>query len=177
MDYYSIGLTIGFITVITGIVLGWGDNRKIIVFRDYNDLGLTFLVPASFVLIYLIFVNLLGGNPLYAQVIGGLISSCLMILVIINTYNDNKRNISCTLLSLATKMPLTIIWLINIFTLLNPSGKTARQRSQSRGTALIILTILTPIIAQLVVDRSGSYFNPKGWLKGRRGVSHIRNSL
>lgn len=177
MDYYSIGLTIGFIIVITGIVLGWGDNRKIIVFRDYNDLGLTFLVPTSFVLIYLIFVNMLGGNPIYAQILGGITSSYLMILVFINTYNDNQRNIGCTFLSLATKMPLTIIWLINLFTLLNPSGKTARQRAQSRGIALIILTILTPIIAQLVVDRSGSHFNPKSWLKGRHGISHIRKSL
>jgi hypothetical protein len=72
---------------------------------------------------------------------------------------------------------LAIIWILNILTLLNPGDKNAGQRSQNRGVALIILTILTPIIAMLVVDKQGSTFNPKNWLKGRRGVVGIRNHL
>ncbi len=177
MDYYNIALIAGFSVVIFGIVMGWGENRKIVVFSNYNDLGLTFLIPASFLLIYLLFVNFFGGKPQYAIALGSVVSGGLLILLSINTLKDNGNDPLKALLALITKLPLAIIWILNLFTLLNPGGKNARQRAQSRGIALVILTILTPIIAMLVVDKNGSAFNPKNWLKGRRGVGGIRNHL
>jgi hypothetical protein len=44
-NIYNIILLVYFSIVITGIFLGAGKNRTIIVFRDYDDLGLTFLIP------------------------------------------------------------------------------------------------------------------------------------
>lgn len=177
MDYYNIALAIGFIVVIAGIVLGWGENRKIVVFRDYNDLGLTFLIPASFVVINLLFTQFFKGDARVGLAIAGSVAGGLTLLLLVNTFKDNQNNILKSLLAFLTKLPLGIIWVLNLFTLLNPQGKSARQRAQSRGMALIILTVLTPIIAMLVVDRDGSAFNPKNWLKGRRGVGGIRNHL
>lgn len=42
------------IIIIVGVFLGAGRNRRIVVFSDYDDLGLTFLIPASTVLVLLI---------------------------------------------------------------------------------------------------------------------------
>ena len=81
------------------------------------------------------------------------------------------------LLALCTKLPLAILWVFSLVSMLNPQGKNARERRQARGIAMIILTIITPIVAQLVVEKKGSLFNPKQWIKGRHGVSHIRNHL
>lgn len=177
MDYYNIALVIGFTVVIAGIVMGWGENRKIVVFRDYNDLGLTFLIPASFVVINLLYTHFFHGDARVGLAISGAVTACLTLWLLINTFKDNQNNVLKALLAFFTKLPLGIIWVLNLFTLLNPQGKSARQRAQSRGMALIILTVLTPIIAMLVVDREGSAFNPKNWLKGRRGVGGIRNHL
>ncbi|WP_235869798.1 MULTISPECIES: hypothetical protein [Pseudomonas] len=177
MDYYNIALIVVFLVVITGIVMGWGENRKIVVFQDYNDLGECFLIPASAVVIYLVFVNLLGGRPEYAMIICGIVSTGLFILCLMNTLKANNFNIPYALLALCTKLPLAVLWVFSLVSLLNPSGNNAAQRRQSRGIALVILTVVTPIVAQLVVNKSGSHFNPKQWIKGRRDVSHIRNNL
>lgn len=177
MDYYNIALVALFVIVITGIVLGWGDNRKIVVFQDYNDLGECFLIPASAVVIYLVFVNLLGGKPEYALLICAVVSTSLFLLCVFRTFRSNNYNIFKALLALCTKLPLAILWVFSLVSMLNPQGKTARERRQSRGVAMVILTIITPIVAQLVVEKKGSLFNPKQWIKGRHGVSHIRNHL
>jgi len=177
MDYYNIGLVIGFAVVIAGIVMGWGENRKIVVFRDYNDLGLTFLIPAAFVVINLLFTQFFRGDARVGLAVAGIVSTGLTLLLLYNTFKDNQGHLLKTLLAFLTKLPLGIIWVLNLFNLLNPQGKTGRQRAQNRGIAMIILTVLTPIIAMLVVDREGSVFNPKNWLKGRRGVGGIRNHL
>jgi hypothetical protein len=177
MDYYNIGLVVGFAVVIMGIIMGWGENRKIVVFRDYNDLGLTFLIPAAFVVINLLFTQFFHGDARVGMAVSGTVAAGLTVLLLVNTFKDNQGNLLKTLLAFLTKIPLGIIWVLNLFTLLNPQGKNSRQRAQSRGIALIILTVLTPIIAMLVVDRDGSAFNPKNWLKGRRGVGGIRNHL
>lgn len=177
MDYYNIALIVGFIVVISGIAMGWGENRKIIVFQDYNDLGMCFLIPASAFVIYLVFVTLLGGRPEYAMVICGIVAAGLFILCAINTLKSNNYNAAYAFLALCTKIPLAVLWVFSLVSLLNPQGKNAAQRRQARGTALIILTVVTPIVAQLVVNKNGSHFNPKQWIKGRRGVSHIRDHL
>ncbi len=175
MSSFDIGLAAFFLIVIVGVVKGAGENRSIVVFRDYDDLGLTFLIPASFALIYILFAKM-GGNPQVGAVLGGVVAAALLFRLSVNTFTDNGRNIFKTLLALTVKIPLAVIWIFNLLQLLNPSG-TGRQRRQARGQALIILTLLTPILGMLVANKSGSFFNPASWLKGRRGVSSIRNSL
>ncbi len=105
-----------------------------------------------------------------------IVSGILAIKLLINTYLDNNRKILKTLLAFLTKIPLGVIWMINFINVLDPSGKTINERRQNRRNALVVLTLLTPIIAGLVVNKEGSFFNPKSWIRRRR-VGEIRDYL
>ena len=175
LDAYSIGLAAAFIVIIIGIFMGAGKNRSLIVFRDYDDLGLTFLIPVSFILITLLFGNA-GGNAGIGILLASGVAGILFVKLAINTYVDNGRSLFKTLLALIVKVPLSCIWMLNLLQLLNPQG-TGNARRANRAQALVILTLLTPILGLLVADKSGSFFNPRGWLRGRRGVSNVRNHL
>lgn len=175
MNFYDVLLILFLAIIVYGIVKGYGDNRSIIVFKDYDDLGLTFLVPASFFLILYIF-SMLGGTLIIGMLVSGTVALWLLVKLARNTYFDNGENLSKTLLALVTKIPLAIIWIFNLIQILNPSGNSTQRRS-NRGQALLILTFLTPIVGMLVVDKSGSYFNPKSWISGRRVGGGIRNNL
>lgn len=172
---YQIFLLIYFIMMIITMFKGYGENRSVVIFRDYNDLGLTFLIPASFVLIYYLFM-MLGGNPIWGAGLALVIAVSLFVILVKNTYEDNNKRMLATILSIMTKVPLGLIWILSFITLLNPSGKTAKERRNNRGTALVIMAILTPIIGMLVVEKEGSRFNPRDWVKGRR-IGSVRNHL
>ena len=77
---------------------------------------------------------------------------------------------------LVTKLPLAFLWVINLFSLIKPSGQTAKQRRESQATALLVLTTITPIIGILVVDKSGEPFSPRQWIKGKR-VGNVQNHM
>lgn len=173
---YQIGAVTALAIVITGIYKGFGENRTVVVFRDYDDLGLTFLVPVAFFLCWIILTNI-GVDPRLAGGFAGLVALWLTVILARNTYADNGRHAGKTALALFTKLPLAFVWVFNLIQALNPGGRTASQRAQSRGSALVILTLLTPILACLVVDKSGSFFNPKQWISGRRVGSGIRSNL
>jgi len=154
---------------------GAGENRSVVVFRDYNDLGLTFLIPASALLIIVLFLSF-GGNPQFGMILAMTVALVLFGILIKNSYEDNEGSIVYTIMAIMTKMPLGILWLLSFFTMLNPSGKTAKKRRESRAIALMLLAILTPLMGILVANKEGSYFNPKEWIKGRR-VGSIRTHL
>ena len=172
---YQVFLLIYFIMMIITMFKGYGENRSVVIFRDYNDLGLTFLIPASFVLIYYLFM-IFGGNPVWGAGLALVVALSLFAILVKNTYEDNNKAMLPTVLSLMTKIPLGIIWILSFITMLNPSGKTAKERRKNRGTALVIMAILTPILGMLVVEKQGSMFNPRDWIKGRR-IGGIRNHL
>ena len=172
---YQIFLLGYFILMIITMFKGYGDNRTIIIFRDYNDLGLTFLIPASVYLVFILFTSF-GGNQQLALLLALGIGLVLFGILAKNTYIDNNRSMLRTILVIMTKMPLGILWFLNFITMLNPSGKTAAERRKNRGGALIILAILTPILGMLVVNKEGSFFNPKDWIKGQR-VGSMRDHL
>jgi len=174
-DTYGIILTIYAVIVIIGIFLGFGEQRKVVIFKDYDDLGLTFLIPASFFLIVYVF-SFFRISPKFSLIIGGSVAIILTFKLLKDTYIDNNSNIKFTFLAFFTKMPLAVIWVLNFINMLNPSGKTARQRSSGRQSSMVILAILTSILAALVVEKNGSFFNPRSWIRGRQ-VGNIRNHL
>jgi len=94
----------------------------------------------------------------------------------INTYKANNGQMIHTLLAFVTKIPIGIIFVFHLLEIINPSGKTINERRQNRRNALVVLTLLTPIIAGLVVNKEGSFFNPKSWIRRRR-VGEIRDYL
>jgi len=172
---WQLFLLVYFIVMIVTMFKGYGENRTVIIFRDYNDLGLTFLIPASFVLIFYLYM-MFGGNPAWGMGLAVIVSASLFVILAKNTYVDNNQNMLPTVLSIMTKVPLGLIWILSFMTMLNPGGKTAKQRRENRGTALVIMAILTPIIGMLVVEKEGSKFNPRDWIRGRR-IGSIRNHL
>lgn len=172
---YNILLLATFSIIIIGIFLGAGKNRTIVVFQDYDDLGLTFLIPTSFFGIIFIF-HILGGNPIYSVPLATIVALILFCIMVRNSYIDNDRVIWKVMLVLVTKLPLAFLWVINLISLISPTGQTVKQRRESRVNALLILAIITPIIGLLVVNKSGDLFNPKQWIKGKR-VGSIRNHM
>lgn len=175
MDLYDFFLISGGLIVLAGIVSGFGENRKIIVFSNYDDLGLTFLIPASYFLIQIL-TTYLGGSSFAGTIVGSVVALYLFALLTRNTYASNGQDIGRTVLALATKIPLAVVWVLALMQVLNPSGKGS-QRTANRGQALIVLAVLTPIVGGLVVDKTGSMFNPKAWIKGRRVGSGIRDHM
>lgn len=175
MSAYDIVLVGFFIVVVIGVFKGVGDNRTIIVFADYDDLGLSILIPASFFLIAFVF-RFFGGHPYIGMSLGACVSVWLSIILIKNTYIANGQNKAATVLAVITKIPLSVVWFIGLLNVLNPSG-SGRQRVSNRAIALVILTILTPILGMLVVNKTGNLFNPRNWVKGRRVGDTIRSSL
>ena len=178
LDYHFIQqilLIFYLVIVIIGVFLGFGERRKIIIFKNYDDLGLTFLIPVSYFLIIYISAWFNISDKI-AHIIALIVSGILSIKLLINTYLDNNKKILNTLLAFATKLPLGIIWMVNFINLLDPSGKTIKEKRQNRRNALVILTLLTPIIAGLIVNKDGSFFNPKHWIRRRR-IGEIRDYL
>lgn len=164
------------VLIAVGTILGLGQNRRIVVYQNYDDLGLTFAVP---VLAYLAILLLGTKDEAVLNVLLGSTAAALCVAIfgftVFRTFKNNGGSIWKTALALLTKFPLAFIWVLQIITIISPSGKTAMQRAQSRATALLILTVLTPIITALVVDRSG-YFSPRRVLKGKR-IGSIRDTL
>lgn len=167
----------GFLAVIAvGVTLGFGENRKIVVYQNYDDLGLTFMVPI------LAYVSLLLSGMKEEALINLLLAITAAALsfgifgyTVHRTFTANGHSLWRTAVSLVTKFPLAFIWVLQIVNIISPSGKTALERSQNRANALLILTILTPIITALVVERTG-FFSPRKVLKGRR-IGSIRDTL
>ena len=159
-----------------GVVLGFGENRKIVVYENYDDLALTFAVP-SLAWASLICIGM-GKDGFFYTLLGyALILGCLYVLglTIWRTFQANERSIWKTALATVTKFPLAFLWVKLILELLNPSGKSGLERAKNRASALMLLAFLTPIISALVVEKSG-HFSPRQMLKGKR-IGTIRNHL
>lgn len=175
MSVHDAILIVALAILLLGIVLGCGSRRKIVVFSNYDDLGLTFLAPVSaFVIAYLFM--LCGGTQNVGAAVGGVVGFAVLVMVTVNTYLANGRRFPHTLLAIVTKLPLSVIWVFGLIQVVNPSGNTQRQRRSSRQTGLLVLLVVTPIIGLLVADKTGSLFNPRSWLSGMR-VGSIRNHL
>lgn len=174
-QFYQIFLSAYFIMMLVSMFKGYGVKRTMVIFRDYNDLGLTFLIAAAPILIYTLFTSF-GGYPQLGALLAIAVSLILFVILVKNSYIDNNNSITYTSMAILTKIPLGVIWILNLISVLNPSGKTGRERRKNRGSALVFLTLLTPIISMLVVEKKGSFFNPIDWVKGRQ-IGNVRNHL
>jgi hypothetical protein len=167
------------IVFVVGVILGVGDNRRVVVFKSYDDLFFTFLVPT---LLFLGFVGLKAteGNQsggLFGILgLAGLVGSfAALIVVIYSTMKANSFSIWKTLVAMLVKFPLSFFWVMHVVSIVKPSGDTAAQRAKNRASSLLILAILTPIIGALVAEKTG-IFSPRQVLKGKR-IGSIRNHL
>jgi len=162
---YEYALFAILITAILGIILGL--TKTITVFRDFNDLGLVFLfVCAPFFFVPLAgFFNAQQLKKILVYLLLA-IEAGIFIFIIIRTFQDNHNPIFW-LFALITKIPLSLIFILNVLTLINPSGKTGAKRSSSRAGSLTGLLFLMPLVMGLVRERKG-FFNPERIVATRR---------
>ncbi|MFC1590950.1 hypothetical protein ACFL43_00330 [Thermodesulfobacteriota bacterium] len=153
------------IIAIVGMILGY--TKKITVFRDFNDLGLVFIFICS--PLFMAYIIGWFDNELYAKILACvfvLVELGIVIAIIFRTYQDNSNVIFGTI-ALLTKIPLSLLFILNVLSLINPTGDTATKRRKDRAFSLMWLMFLTPIIVGLVKEKKG-FFNPKQ-IVARRG--------
>lgn len=150
--------------VIIGVVLGF--KQKITVFRDYNDLGLIFLIALSPIVLSQLFSLIGGDQKKVGAVFLIIVEAVLFSWVVVRTYQDNQ-NILGMIVALITKLSLSVLFIINFLNFVSPTGKTASERAKSRRSALAVLLIVAPLTFALVKNKEG-IFNPQRALGRRR---------
>ncbi len=128
-----------------GVFLGL--TQRAVVFRNYDDLALVFGCAVSIVLA----VSFADTRILF--VLAVMLSLGLFLVIAVRTWQDN--GLLLLPIVLFTKLPLSILWITQVIQAVNPTGKTYMERSRNRGSALLILAILTPLLARLIRDHEG----------------------
>ena len=157
-NFFVVLLVMWILLVIVGIVAGF--KGAIVVYRNFDDLAIVFFMGVLF------FVGGLAGfyfsgfkNSFATPLLWGLSGLGIMTLfgwTVARTWRDQKsESVWRFVLALITKMSLGILFVNNLVTLISPSGKTLGARSRARGSALLFLAVLTPIVLRLVRDHVG----------------------
>lgn len=158
------------ITIIVAIIIGvaLGLKNIIVVYRDYDDMAISFLLVLAPII--LIFLLSFAGNMSAASVYFiAIVEICILIWLFARTLSDNSNKIVFTLIAIVTKIALSVLFVVNLLQLVDPSGKTRKQRASSRGIAFTILLVVSPLIFSLVRNKVG-IINPARTL-ARKGIS------
>lgn len=144
--------------VIAGVVCGF--KGTIVVYRNFDDLAIVFFMGVLLLAGGLSGFYFSGLKDSFATpLLWGIAVLGTMILfgwTIARTWRDQQpASVWRFALALITKISLGILFLNNLVTLISPSGKTLGARSRARGTALLFLAVLTPIVLRLVRNHDG----------------------
>ncbi len=151
-------LAIWLAIVLIGIVAGF--KGAIVVYRNFDDLAIVFFMGVILIVGGLAGFYLAGFKDSFATPLvwglSGLGLMCLFGWTLARTWRDQSPNSVWRFgLALVTKMSLGILFLNNLVTLISPGGKTFGARSRARGSALLFLAVLTPIVMRLVREHDG----------------------
>lgn len=161
MSYLEMGLAAGFLLTALGCVLGFTD--KIVVFRNYDDLGLAFL---GVVPVFIGFISMVRWILIPAAII----SCAVFMWLLVRTWQDNQ-SVWKLLVALPTKLALSVLFIAFLWDVLSPNGQTQIARAKQRGLATAVLAVLTPVIYRLVREKTG-VIHPKQAFHGtRRGLT------
>lgn len=158
---------IGFVSfVIIGTILGF--TQKAIIFRDYNDLGISFLsilTPTALAITTFIFQSESDQNIwlMYSS----FVSVGILLYILFRTIKDNSNPIF-GLFAFVTKLILSILFIFNFILFLAPQGSTRSKRNLVRAVSMIFLALSGGLIGALVRNKRG-LFNPSKTL-GRRSM-------
>lgn len=139
------------VPLIVGIIMGC--CNKITVFNNYDDLGLTFLMfvlPIPMTYLY----YLLGKSQLILYFFLT-IEIFILCFIVLKSFIYNKKNIFCALLALYTKIPLSLLYLINLLLILDDFFD--KRINRKTKLSLILFAILTPILSKLVKNKTGIF--------------------
>jgi hypothetical protein len=137
--------------IVITIFLGIGKNRKIVLYKDIADFGLTLVVMIlSIIASFTVTSFVADKNVLF--VIYTIIGLTMMVFIFQKTYHINNQSFLFTLMATFTKIPLSLLWLLNFFSILSPSGKTASDKRVSRTNATLTLAVISSILAALMLN-------------------------
>jgi len=133
-------LVIFIVITIIGIFLGF--KQKITIFRDFNDLGLVFLIELlPIVLMYL--SSLIAANQNKIVITSIIIVEIILFMwIIARTYQDNN-NILSTLIALITKTSLSILFILNLMSFSNPTEKDIKLRMKSMESDVFVINAIS----------------------------------
>lgn len=161
-------LTIVALVLITTVVTyfkGKDGNRTIVVYEDWNDVGLSFfsIVFPMFVMAILLHS---GSLSQYAMQIGLLLMLVLLGKLAVHTYKSNNGNIPFFLMAYITKIFLGMTLFTQIMNVISPSKD--EHGNSNFWSAVLILLIVIPMVNNLVVNKNqGSKINPFAWVSER----------
>jgi cbb3-type cytochrome oxidase subunit 3 len=161
MPLTEIGLTSVLMICIIGCTLGV--KEKIVIFRNYDDLGLVFLAVVP---LFIGFITAIG----WILIPSVLSSSTICLWLLVRTWQDNG-SVWKVIIALPTKLALSILFIAFVWDLLAPSGKTQSARAAQRGLAAAILAVLTPVIYCLVKEKTGVLAPKQIFNNTRRGLT------
>ena len=162
MTTTEVAIAVGLAVTVIGCTLGI--KERAVIFRNYDDLGLVFLAVAP---LFIGFITLIQWILIPAMVA----STGLVVWLTWRTWQDNG-SVWKVLVALPTKLVLSVLFIAFVWDLLSPSGKTQLARAKQRGTAAVVLAVITPLIYRLVKVKTGVLV-PRDVLKNtRRGLTH-----
>jgi len=164
-------LIIIFIIVLITYFKGKNHNRTIVVYEDWNDIGLSFFSIIFPAFITIILMNIEFLLP-YSLQIGFFIMIILLGKLAIHTYKSNNGNILYFLMAYITKIFLGITLFTQIINLISP--KEDENGDSNFWSALLILMIVIPMVNNLVVNKNqGSKINPLKWISSRNQFTKL----
>ena len=162
MSAFEVFLASALLATAAGCALGL--MEKVVVFRNYDDLGLVFAATVP------LFIGFISAIP-WILIPAGIASASLFVMLAWRTWKDNT-SIWKTLIALPTKLALSVLFIAFVWDLLSPGGDTQLDRAKQRGLAAAILAVLTPLIYRLVKNKTGVLV-PRNVLKNtRRGLTN-----
>jgi hypothetical protein len=150
--------------LVTAIGCALGFTNRIVVFRNYDDLGMVFLATVP------LFIGFISAIP-WILIPAAITSVALVCFLAWRSWLDNT-SFWKLLIALPTKLVLSVLFIAFVWDLLSPNGKTQLDRAKQRGFAAVVLAVITPVIYRLVKEKTG-VFVPRDVLKNtRRGLTH-----
>ncbi len=164
-------LVLIFLIICITYFKGKDDYRKIIVYEDWNDVGLSFfsIVFPAFTTIILMNIEFLSP---YSLQIGFSLMIVLLGKLAIHTYKSNNESILYFLMAFITKILLGITLFTQIMNIINPNED--ENGNSNFWSALLILMIVVPMVNNLVVNKNqGSKINPFKWISSRNQFTKL----
>ena len=147
-------LVVFAVMIFLGSMLGF--TRHMTVYRDFNDLTVSFIGCA------LVF---LGGflaaalGPIGAILL--IIAAILLLVSLVKSFQDNR--LFLLPVAFVTKLSLSFLFLHWLHCAIDPEGDTRARKVTNRNAYLILLALLTPLVVGLVKNRAiGAH--PSTWI-------------
>lgn len=160
-----------FIIIFITYLKATNKNQTIIVYEDWNDVGLSFFSIIFPIFITVLFLNI-DSLSKYAFFIGFILLVTLLGKLVLDTYKANNGNILYFLMAFITKIFLGMTLFTQIINIISPQED--ENGNSNFWSAILILLVVVPMVKNLVVNKNqGSKVNPFMWISSRKKIKRI----